>query len=406
MQVRSFGARATRVGLRQLARSGACFILLPLAALAVDEAKRPESADIDAAMRQLETDLRSHQAALDSLLGAVEAVPESLVDRLQEEIQVLQDRLEAEAEMQRARLEQLGVRDHDLPLERPPLPHKMVAYDMIRFGQDVVVRADETVNGDCNIVRGDLQVQGEVDGDAIVVGGDLFVGRHAAIRGQAIAVGGRVETSSGAVIEGQTVSFTLFPRRLPWFQGDWPGWINLVVDLLKLGVLVLVSGLLLVLVPERLLRAREVLGVSLLRCFGVGLLVLMGGSCALTVTVILLAVTLVGIPAALVLAFAMGLLLVASLLVGVLLIGDRIQELMQRRSKAPLYSVLLGLVLILLPEIIADLLHLTLPFSLSHFGFGLMSTALVLSTVAAGLGALVLSRFGGPLARQRPQTAG
>jgi hypothetical protein len=281
----------------------------------------------------------------------------------------------------------------------------MVAYDMIRFGQDVVVRADETVNGDCIIVRGDLQVQGEVDGDAIVVGGDLLVGRHAAIRGQAIAVGGRVETSPGAAIEGQTVSFTLFPRRVDWFQSDWPGWLNLVLDLLKLGFLVLLSGLLLVLVPERLLRAREVLGVSFLRCFGVGLLVLMGGTCVLTVTVILLAVTLVGIPAALVLAFAMGVVLVASLLVGVLLIGDRVQELLLRRTKAPLYSVMLGLLLILLPEIVADLLHLTLPIGLGRFGIGLMSTGLVLATVAAGLGALVLSRFGGGGRRESAQPA-
>jgi hypothetical protein len=280
----------------------------------------------------------------------------------------------------------------------------MVAYNMIRFGEDVEVRPDETVNGDAIILGGDLVVEGEVEGDAIVLAGNLFAGRHATIRGQAIAIGGRVETSSGAQVEGQTVSLTLFPRRLPWLRTSWPGWVALVLDLLKLGFLVLVSGLLLLLVPSRVQQARELLGQSFLRCLGVGLLVLMGGSAALTVTMILLAVTLVGIPAALVLAFAVGVLLVASLLVGALLIGDRLQEFMNRPVKAPLVSVVLGLLLVMLPEIVSDLMHLAMP-PLRQFGFGLLSTALVLTVLSAGLGALVLTRFGATLPRQSPQAS-
>jgi len=282
----------------------------------------------------------------------------------------------------------------------------MVAYNMIRFGEDVEVRLDETVNGDAIILGGDLIVEGEVEGDAIVLAGNLFAGRHAHIRGQAIAIGGRVETSSGAEIQGQTVSLTLFPRSLPWMQTSWPGWLGLVLDLLKLGFLVFVSGLLLLLVPSRVQQARELLGQSFLRCFGVGLLVLMGGSAALTVAMILLAVTLVGIPAALVLAFAVGLLLIASLLVGALLIGDRFQELMNRPVKAPLVSVLLGLFLVMLPELLADVLHLAMPPVVRQFGFGLLSTALVLTVLSAGLGALVLTRFGAGIPRQRAQATG
>jgi hypothetical protein len=384
-----------------------CLGLFPLWAHGAEQNK-PSRESIEAEARKLQRAIDSRRAVLDSLAGLEIAVPDSLTEAVQSELESLQERLEVERERLQELQEKLPLlpgSDTELLPPRPPR-RKMVAYNMIRFGEDVEVSRDETVNGDAIIVGGDLMVQGEVDGDAIVIAGNLQLGRNAMVRGQAIAVGGRVETNAGAVIEGQTVSLTLFPRRFPWFPGAWPPWVGLVLDLLKLAFLVLVSGLLLALVSDRLLRARELLADSFLRCFGVGLLVLMGGSCAVTVTVILLAVTLVGIPAALVLAFAVALLFLASLLVGVLLIGDRLQEMLHQSSRAPLYSVLLGLALVLLPEIIADLLHFTLPEPFRQLGFGLLSSVLVLATVSAGLGALVLSRFGTGWSRQSPQAPG
>ena len=375
--------------------------LLPLLAHAAERARPPSREAIETEARRLQRAIDRNRSVLDSLAVLEIAVPESLTEALQSELESLHERLEVERE----RLQE--IREPLLPGREllPPRPprRKQVADSMVRFGEDVEVSRDEIVNGDAIIINGDLLVQGEVDGDAIVIAGNLQLGRNAMVRGQAIAVGGRVETSGGAVIEGQTVSLTLFPRRFPWFPGAWPAWVGLVLDLLKLAFLLLVSGLLLALVPDRLLRARELLAASFLRCFGVGLLVLMGGSCAVTVTVILLAVTLVGIPAALVLAFAVALLCLASLLVGVLLIGERVQEMLHQSSRAPLYSVLLGLLLVLLPEIIADLLHLTLPAPFRQLGFGLLSSVLVLATVSAGLGALVLSRFGTGWSRQSAQ---
>lgn len=377
-----------------------------MAARAVDPPKPPDPSRIATEIEELQHALAQRRALLDSLLQSNEALSDSLRDRVQIQIEEMEKRLEREQDRQRAQQELLVQPPRPPRAPRPPARRKMVAYNMIRFGEDVEVRIDETVNGDAIIVGGDLVVEGQVEGDAIVLAGNLFAGRHANIRGQAIAIGGRVETSSGAEIEGQTVSLTLLPRRFPWIRTAWPGWVSLVLDLLKLGFLILVSGLLLLLVPSRVLQARQILDESFLRCFGVGLLVLMGGSAAITVTIILLAVTLVGIPAALVLAFAVGVLLVASLLVGALLVGDRMQELMNRPVKAPLVSVLLGLILVMLPEILADVLHLAMPPAVRQFGFGLLSTALILTVLSAGLGALVLTRFGGGLRRQSPQATG
>lgn len=379
--------------------------LLPRVGQAVDESKLPRP--IEAEIHRLERAIDSQRAVLDSLRALGDSVDASALEVAADELQVLQDELEVAHERLQAAQEALeeGVLPEVPPPPPPPGRRKKVAEGIIRFKEDVQVRRDESVNGDAIVVGADLLVEGEVVGDAIVLAGNLQLGRNAIVRGQAIAVGGRVETNTGAEVEGQTVSLTLFPRQFPGFPNAWPAWVGLVSDLLKLGFLVLVSGLLLALVPDRLLQARSLLAESFLRCFGVGLLVLAGGSVAVTVSAILLAVTLVGIPAALVLAIAVAVLLLASLLVGVLLIGDRLQELMHRPARAPLYSVLLGLVLLLLPEILADLLHLTLPLPFRHLGFGLLSSLLVLITTAAGLGALVLSRFGAGWSRQSPQPA-
>ncbi len=396
--------RSRRILVAGLVAAAMAGLGMPPTVHAAHTDKLPAVSEIEAEVHRLQRQIEAKRMALDSLLSLRAAVPESLTDRVQEEIEVLQDRVEVEFE----RLDRVhesmqeGAETSEPPVPRPPSRRKKIAENMIRFGEDVEVRRDESVNGDAILLRGNLFVQGEVEGDAIVIGGNINLGRSAVIRGQAIAVGGRVETNRGAEVEGQTVGLTLFPR-LSWFPDGWPGWVGLLLDVLNLGFLILVSGLLLLVVPDRLLRARTMLGESFLRCFGVGLLVLMGGSCAATVTMILLSVTLVGIPAALVLAFAVALLLVASLVVGVLLIGDRMQEMMHRATRPPLYSVLLGFVLVLLPKIISDLLNLASPVPFGPLGLGLLSGVLIGSTLSAGLGALVLTRFGGGWSRQRPQ---
>jgi hypothetical protein len=63
-----------------------------------------------------------------------------------------------------------------------------------------VVGAGERVAGDVLTYRGDLEVLGEVDGNAISIGGDLIVQTGATIRGDAIALGGTVRHEGGLVM--------------------------------------------------------------------------------------------------------------------------------------------------------------------------------------------------------------
>ncbi|MFQ5599099.1 MAG: hypothetical protein ACE5G2_00945 [Candidatus Krumholzibacteriia bacterium] len=381
-------------------------LLLPRPLVAADERSprwwRAEAGEI----RQLERLIENRQAELDSLLEAIDVRSELLVEKaIQSRIERLQSGLAEDRERMRELVEALPAPEAPKPPRRA-LRRKPVAYDMIRLGADVEVREDEVVRGDAIIVGGDLWVDGEIQGDAIVIGGNLEVGRRAVIDGQAMSIGGRVETSPGAEVEGQTVSLTLFPiPGFPGFDHAWPHWAALVLDVVKLGFLMLAAGSFLIVVPERMSRAKEYLDESFLKCFALGLLAMTGGAFAVGVGMVLLVITVIGIPVALLVGFSCGALLIASLLVGVLVLGEKLRDALRVRSRAPLTSAFLGLSILLLPEFLSDVMRIALPVSASAFAFGLLSATFLLGTMAAGLGALVLSRLGAGASGEAAQAA-
>src|SRR5262245_51510271 len=167
MHLRSMSTSAwRRLGLGVAA--SCCIGLLSVRAHGADQNK-PSRESIEAEARKLQRAIDSRRAVLDSLAALEIAVPDSLTDALQSELESLQEQLEVERErLQRDAEPLLPGSETELLPPRPPR-RKMVAYNMIRFGEDVEVSRDETVNGDAIIVGGDLLVQGEVDGDAIVI---------------------------------------------------------------------------------------------------------------------------------------------------------------------------------------------------------------------------------------------
>jgi hypothetical protein len=78
--------------------------------------------------------------------------------------------------------------------------------DPQRFGFGQSMRVDRGERTDTVVtIGGDLDVLGEVDQDAIVIGGTLELGPEARIGGDAVAVGGSVIAAKGATIGGDRV---------------------------------------------------------------------------------------------------------------------------------------------------------------------------------------------------------
>lgn len=69
------------------------------------------------------------------------------------------------------------------------------------------VEAGRTVPSDLAVLEGDLQLAGRVDGDVVVVNGDLALADGAEVGGDVIVVGGEIEGEDAARVTGEMVVF-------------------------------------------------------------------------------------------------------------------------------------------------------------------------------------------------------
>ena len=87
--------------------------------------------------------------------------------------------------------------------------------DLVVFGGNVVLEEDSVVDGTVFIMGGSATVAGEVDGDLVVFGGNVELKSTALIGSDVMAWGGQVERAEGAVVKGN-VSEGVITR---FFQG-------------------------------------------------------------------------------------------------------------------------------------------------------------------------------------------
>jgi len=74
--------------------------------------------------------------------------------------------------------------------------------DLVSFGNDVVVREGQEVTGDLVVFGGNAKVYGHVDGDAAVMGGDLYIAPSGEVDGSTVAFGGSVDNESSSANSG------------------------------------------------------------------------------------------------------------------------------------------------------------------------------------------------------------
>lgn len=277
----------------------------------------------------------------------------------------------------------------------PARPKKPIAYnDLWRFGRDQRVHEDEVVRGQVVVVGGNLRVDGEITGGAVVIAGNIEVGPRGRIEGQAVAVAGRVTSAPGAAVRGalslSAFSTPLFRR---WgARAQQAG--EIVADLLKVVLLLVLSRLLLRLLGPQLESARREFASGGWRCIGLGLFALPAAVFTAIVVSFLLALSLVGMPIALLLLVAVAVVSVVSLLVGAFWFGSWLGSRSKPAALPTWRHLALGLVCLRIPELVADALRWVAPESSLAFGFEVADVVLELTVLAGGLGALVLVRWG------------
>ncbi len=314
----------------------------------------------------------------------------------------LPDTLDLENEISKFR-EQAHAFNWDVFADEPP-ERRIIGSEIVTTGNDAVVESDERVTGNVVVLLGDATILGQVDGDVVVVGGSLTLADEAVVKGNAVTVFGTSRRDETAKVEGNVVTVGVAgissDDGLNRFVGS--GATGLLV-LLPLGVLFGLTLLTVALVPAwRLEVVANRLSMQPGRSLLVGLGWLVLGHFMFVVVVAVLAMTIIGIPLALMLGLAyivLGLVALGTVAgrVGKRLCAGRFQDRLQS-----LGCIAAGLFVILSPAILGAILT-AIP-ALSGFGKMLELLAVVaqLPIYCLGVGAILDSRFGG---RHRPAAA-
>lgn len=181
------------------------------------------------------------------------------------------------------------------------------------FGQSMRIEQGERVDTIVT-VGGNLTINGEVDEDAVVVGGTLELGPRARIGDDAIAVGGSVIAAEGATIGGERVELDSgFSREANFEFGPIS---TGIATLVQVVASFLISALMLALVPRRVCNVAALMRKRPGRALLLGLAIML----LFVPLLVALTISIVGIPL-----IPLAIMLVAVVLVfGMAALGIRI----------------------------------------------------------------------------------
>jgi hypothetical protein len=264
----------------------------------------------------------------------------------------------------------------------------------VNVGGSIRVDEDERVTDAVVAVGGSVDVQGRVEDDVVAVLGDVRLGPHAVVTGSVTSVGGRIEQDRGAEVRGDVNEVTL--NHGPWHLGGSPwhpqfgrnifsGWFSLLGTLLRIALLTLLALIVAVVASGPVERIAHRSATDVWVSLFVPVLVL---------TVVFLAISIVGIPLLLLVPFAL-----VALLFGVLMgftgVARRVGEWAVGPYKGPLVATAVGVAVITAGAVVTRIVWL-IPGPIAPLAIALWVIALFLEYVAwtVGLGALLLTRFG------------
>jgi hypothetical protein len=349
-----------------------------------------------AAGTESETQVLKIAAGKDTINLGEKAVP---LGELKEKPEVSKRTLEAEKESKEEGNPSVEIKKHrrgEINIQIGNKNYAEEGKDIVRFGQDVVVAEGDSVEGNVVAIGGCITVNGKVTGDCVTIGGCINLGPKGVIEGDGVSVGGTINREPGSVIQGdEVVTGGNIPQWL--FRGGWPkhGMPGLKFAGLALGVgkalvVLFLAWLVIVIARNRVKVTSDKAKSSTLASFGVGLLTVILAPIAM----VLLCITLIGIPVAILLPFA---LIVAGLFgytaVG-LAIGNRLFG-SGSRVVSVVEAALLGVLLMEAIPLVGKLIGLPggILWGLS-IPVRIVGYAIIVCAFLIGLGATVLSKFG------------
>ena len=280
--------------------------------------------------------------------------------------------------------------------------------DVVRFLGDVTVRRGEIINGDVVIFGGDGDIDGQINGDVVNMGGKLTLGPDANVTGDVAVVGGTLSRDPNAIIGGDVKEVggpgsarfgdILRSRRFVW-TGMLPVF-TAASTFVRLGVLVLFGCIVMLVAGTFASRIGDRAAAEPLRSGLTGLLAELLFVPALVMTVVLLVITILGIPLLLLLPFAI-LALAVIFLVGFTGVAARVGRLITTRlgwtQVGPYLTTVIGIASLMLPIVLARILGLV---GLNFIALPLLIAGILIEYLAwtVGFGAATLTYLKPPAA--------
>ena len=193
--------------------------------------------------------------------------------------------------------------------------------DIIRFGDEVTVGRNERVEGDVVVFGDSADIDGEVTGDVTVFGDELRLGPDAIVRGDVNAIGGNLDREDGAQVMGEVnevgrgrgqINGDWFGDRV--FDGVWSRVWGMGATVFRLTVLILVALIIAAFGRNAVERISARTAAAPVRAGLIGLAGQILFLPVLVLTVIVLAVSIVGIPLLILVPFAILLLMLVALI--------------------------------------------------------------------------------------------
>lgn len=274
--------------------------------------------------------------------------------------------------------------------------------------RSLYIAADEEVRDGVVVIGGSVRVDGRVRQGVVVVGGNLEIGPRAFVSGDVVVVGGSLTRAPGAEIRGTIDqisigdwgSWSIGGFTVPSVEfGDVGQWLTLFGTLFRVAVLAVLMALFIGLARAPVARIGRSAGAEPGRALALGIAAAVLFVPLLVVVCIGLIVTIIGIPVAALLIPLAVLAAFIALLLGFTAIacrlGEWVQDRLGWRAHSALLATAIGLLLLVLPTMIARLLAVT-PAPLGLVTWSLLVTGILIESIAwlIGLGATLMTGFG------------
>ncbi len=285
--------------------------------------------------------------------------------------------------------------------ESPRGASRETTSDIVRIGGDVHVTENQVVDGDVVSIGGSVRVDGTVRGSVTSTGGDVMLGSTARIDRDVVCLGGVLHEEPGATIAGQRVTGRMPGSRLllPMLSVVGTG-VKVMTHLATMLFMLAIAFVIVKLAPGRTRAALDMIREEGAGSFLVGLLLwglLIPSVVVLAIAMVILCITIIGIPLAIAVAIGYAAFIVLAVIwgsvVGYTTFGGLLHHRFQGQPAEVFRSAAWGIVGIYGLRIAADLLHVV-----PVFGFlGGLVNVLAIATTAVlgtlGAGALVRAEY-------------